>query len=106
MVVIRPSPGGEALGQQNVCWNYSPITARIWPMVCMAWIRFFFIDIIKYLQKSGLYWEGVCEWSAALLCCKNCLRDLLADTQTHLADGLHGADQILFHRHNQLPPVR
>jgi len=29
---------------------------------------------------------------------------LLADDSTHLADGLHGTDQILFHRHFQIPP--
>jgi len=29
---------------------------------------------------------------------------LLADDSTHLADGLHGTDQILLHRHFQIPP--
>ena len=29
---------------------------------------------------------------------------LLADDGTHLADGLHTADQVLLHRHNQIPP--
>ena len=60
---------------------------------------------IKLLLKSSLYWEWVCGWSADLWCCKNCLRGLLADNAAHLADGLHTADQILLHRHNQLPPM-
>ena len=29
---------------------------------------------------------------------------LLADNSTHLADGLHTADQVLLHRHFQIPP--
>ena len=31
-------------------------------------------------------------------------RILLADDSTHLADGLHTADQVLLHRHFQIPP--
>ena len=102
---------GSADGQQSpvdaiiVCGNYSPMTARIWPMVCILRIRFFFKDIVKYLQKSGLYWDRVCEWSAALWCCKNCLRELLADDSAHLTDGLHTADQIFLHRHKFSPPI-
>ena len=60
--------------------------------------------IIRFLLTEDWYWEGVCEWSAALWCCKNCLRELLADDSTHLADGLHTADQILLHRHIHIPP--
>ncbi len=36
---------------------------------------------------------------ANIVCCK-----LLADDSTHLADGLHTADQILLHGHSQIPP--
>ncbi len=45
---------------------YSPMTARISPMVCMERIRFFFIDIFKFLLKSRLYWDGAGALSAAL----------------------------------------
>jgi len=33
-----------------------------------------------------------------------CLRDLLAADAAHLADLLHGTDQILLHRHSMIPP--
>lgn len=55
--------------------------------------------MIILLLKSGLDWDRVCEQSAALWCCKNCLRELLCDDSTHLADGLHRVDQVLLHRH-------
>ena len=29
---------------------------------------------------------------------------LLADDSSHLADGLHTEDQVLFHRHSSFPP--
>ena len=34
--------------------NYSPMTARISPMVCIPRIRFFFIVIISYLPKMSV----------------------------------------------------
>ena len=59
---------------------------------------------VKFLLKSDSYWDEVCEWSADLWYSKNCLRELLADDSTHLADGLHTADQVHLHRHCKLPP--
>ena len=43
-----------------IWWAYSPMTARIWPMVCMERIRFFFMFIIIYTSKIELgkvYWK-------------------------------------------------
>jgi hypothetical protein len=86
-----------------VCGNYSPMTARISPMVCMPRIRFIFIDIVRFLLRSDSHWVRVCGQSADLWLQIRCLRELLADDRAHLADGLHTADQI-FHSHNWLPP--
>ena len=79
------------------------MTARISPMVCMLRIRFFFIDIVRFLLRSDSHWVRVCGLSADLWLQTRCLRELLADDRAHLADGLHTADQI-FHNHNWLPP--
>ena len=88
-----------------VCCNHSPMTARIWPMVCIPRIRFFFIDIFKFLLKSGLYWDGVCEWSAGPWCKQSCLRELFADHAAHFTNALHTADQVFLHRHIIIPPM-
>ena len=69
------------------------------PSSVIPLIRFFFIDMVKFLLKSDLYREGADGSSAGPGCCKTCLRELLADHTAHLTDGLHTADQIL-HSHN------
>ena len=72
---LGPPGCGKAFCKHLVCFNYSPMTARIWPMVCMERIRFFFIDIFKFLLKVRLYWAGAgAQWAAPWLQ-KNCLRD-------------------------------
>ena len=65
--------------------------------------RFFIIDILTFtsVAEIGLGPPGCGQspHSATKICCK-----LLADNSTHLADGLHTADQILLHSHSQIPP--
>jgi hypothetical protein len=46
-----PDCGQTPHGAKIVCCNYSPMRARISPMVCIPQIRFFIV-IVKYLQIS------------------------------------------------------
>jgi hypothetical protein len=54
LTVLRP-----LIEQILFAVNYSPMTARISPMVCIPRIRFFFMDIFKFLLKAKLYWAWV-----------------------------------------------
>ena len=117
MVLIPPAPANKQIkspiciangGFSDICfYRYrrlimTPRSARVLRIFsCLSIL----LVIMIVLLKSELYWEQVCEWSANLWCCNNCLRELLADHSAHLADGLHTADQIFLQRHDNIPPA-
>lgn len=71
------------------------------PISVMALIRFFFIDIVKYLLLVTLFWSCRPLWTGIFV---KLFYELLADDSAHLTDGLHTANQVLLHSHNQIPP--